>query len=463
MQSISTDSAWRRQREASDRLTNEMLRFARREFPDDLQEAWADFNQTPLPAPLAEDSMERQIFSPWFLFEWDPERPVRRRGDQPRVGLIARSFLLKAGSRLSEMERTILVQATTEPVSFYEVIFSEPGERLVLRDILIGGDTEVIERKASQALKAGDLCYGQIWRLPEVCTLGRVAPIRIPPGRKTEVIGLRVKLRKKIAKQARDLAAQDLMRYAEDVRCLYLDIRDALLLPPVLCNTDGDRIVFHTMTYQVGSAQVAFDALASLAWETSKEELLEGAELNDDGTLRSVEIPWIKKGNKKFKAWDNTILGRLEISGRMLVAEVNSAKRSEALRDEIEQRLGILAVHRKTVRMTPEEMLKQPKRLDAASEATSGGRGGDSALDPELRREIEAQMQQQMEGWIHERIPALGGRTPMQAVLDPDGREMVEALLLDWERRNQQPPDPGMFFPDVGAIRRLLKLAPSNP
>jgi hypothetical protein len=39
---------------------------------------------------------------------------------------------------------------------------------------------------------------------------------------------------------------------------------------------------------------------------------------------------------------------------------------------------------------------------------------------------------------------------------------MVEALLLDWERRTQKPMGPGTIRPDIGALRRLLKLAPSD-
>ena len=47
-----------------------------------------------------------------------------------------------------------------------------------------------------------------------------------------------------------------------------------------------------------------------------------------------------------------------------------------------------------------------------------------------MRKQMQAVMQKQVESWIHQKIPALGGRTPMQAVRDPDGKEMVEALLL---------------------------------
>jgi hypothetical protein len=38
------------------------------------------------------------------------------------------------------------------------------------------------------------------------------------------------------------------------------------------------------------------------------------------------------------------------------------------------------------------------------------------------------------ERWIDEKIPALGNQTPREAVKDPDGRERVEALVLQIER-----------------------------
>ena len=458
IQPASSDGPWRRQRDASDRVTEELLRFSRREFSEGIHEAWLDFNQMAFPKPMKDDEAERQIFSPYFLFEWDPDRPISQRGSKPRVGLIVRSYLLRAGSRLSELERLVLDQATSQPVSFYEVVRCDPGERLVLRDILIGGETEVEEHSGSRTLQPGDLTYAQIWFFPEVATLGRMAPVRIPPGRKVEIVGLRAKLRRKIAKQGRELAAADLIRYAEEIRATYLNIRDAMRAPPRFCNTDGDPLGFHTLTFRIGSAQVAFDALAPLAWGFSREELLDDAELDGDGALQRVAFDWIKKGNKKFKTWENTIMGHLKISGRSLVAEVNSANRAAKIRQEIEQRLGILATHQSTVAQTPEELVKKVGRRKLAGSSASEAESDDLLLDPELRREAEAMMQSQVENWIHQKIPVLGGRTPLEAVGDPDGREMVEGLLLEWERRDEGS-GPRTLRPDVSSIRRLLSLA----
>jgi hypothetical protein len=456
----SADSPWSRQREASGRLAQEMMSFARRRFADDVLDAWLDFNQDDSPSPLQDDIEEGQIFMPYFLFDWDPEAPSRPRGGQTGMGQVARSYVSMMGSRLPALESLILEQATTQPLSFYEVIRCDPGERLLLRDVLIGGETEVIERAASEQLRPGDLGYGQICKLPEVTTLGRLAPLRITPRHKAAIVGLRGKLRKKIARQQRELAASDLIRYREDIRTAYLNIRDTMRTPPRLTNTDGDPFVFHTLTFRVGSAHAAFEALAPLARGASKRELLGQAKLDEDGTLLSVEIPWLKQGNRTHKDWENTVLGHIKISGRSLVVDVNSEKRATKIRHEIEQRLGILVVHQRTVAESPEALLNKQKRPGTAAKPGQESSSEGISPQPEGNEELQAEFQRRVENWIFQKVPALGGRTPLEAVGDPDGKEIVESLLLDWERQTENIAAAGVFHPDINAIRQLLKLTP---
>lgn len=51
-------------------------------------------------------------------------------------------------------------------------------------------------------------------------------------------------------------------------------------------------------------------------------------------------------------------------------------------------------------------------------------------------------MQAHYDGWVSERLPALGGLTPLQAVEDTAGREKVAALIVQMERdgRRMEPP-----------------------
>jgi hypothetical protein len=450
---------WARQHEESERLTQEITKFALRKFGEQIFQAWQDFNLSDIPKPLEAESAERQIFMPYFLFQWAPA--ARRTTALGKEGVVARGYMLEKSTRLTAMERMFLEQATTQPLSFYEVVWSDPGERVRVRDILIDGETEVIEHSGSQTLRPGDMLFGQMWHQPELTVFGSTAPIRIPPDKKIEVIELRKKLKRRIAKQKRDLTPQDLLRYADLIRSTYLDIRDALNRPPRLCNTDGDSLLFHTMTFRIQSADSAFEALATLAVGRSRAELLDDAEIFDGGKLRSIDFDWLREGNRKFKSWENTILGHIKISERHLVAEVNSENRAKQLRKEIEKRLGSQAVHENTLAQTLDEMRQNAPRQE--SEETTMRDAGMEALlaDPEARKHLQAMMQKQIENWVHEKIPALGGRTPMQAVRDPDGKEMVEALLLQWERQDEQGvASPNQIRPDIGALRRLLNLAP---
>jgi hypothetical protein len=454
----SDSSPWKDQRDASGRLSQALLSFAMQKFAEDIPDAWLDFNQDESPLPIEEDASEGQIFIPYLLFDWDPE-PRRRRMPPPGGGLVARTYLLKHPDHLSELERLILEQAITQPISFYEVLRSDPGEGVRLRDVLIGGETEVTERTASQTLRPGDLVYGQLCPLPEVVTLGRMAPLAIPPGSKAAIVRLRAKLRKKISKQNRELSAADLLRYREEIRTTYLDLRDAMRTPPRLTNTDGEPWLSHTLTFRAGSAHAAFEALAPLARGVSKKELSKSAEFGENGELRRVEIPWLKQANRMHKGLETTVLGNITISGRSVVVDVNSEKRAARIRDEIERRLGILVTHEKTVTQSPEAMLEKQERGRAAPRRALGV--APSPI-PEMDEEVRAAFQQQVENWIHQKVPALGGRTPLEAVGDADGKEIVESLLLDWERRNETIADAQVFCPDINGLRRLLKLPPSN-
>jgi hypothetical protein len=159
-----------------------------RKFGERIDEAWQDFNLRDVPKPLAEAADERQIFMPYFLFQWPDARRTTARG---QGGVVARWYMLEKSKQLTAMQRMFLEQATRQPLSFYEVVWNEPGERVRVRDVLIGGETEVVERSGSRHLRQGDLLFAQIWHQPELAVFGSMAPICIPPDKKIEVIELR--------------------------------------------------------------------------------------------------------------------------------------------------------------------------------------------------------------------------------------------------------------------------------
>ena len=82
----------------------------------------------------------------------------------------------------------------------------------------------------------------------------------------------------------------------------------------------------------------------------------------------------------------------------------------------------------------------------------------DILSDPEVRKQAKESLQKQVEAWVHQKIPVLGNRTPIQAVREPEGKEIVESLLLEWERRAEDGLFPSSIQPDIQAVRKLLNL-----
>ena len=157
---------------------------------------------------------------------------------------------------------------------------------------------------------------------------------------------------------------------------------------------------------------------------------MEFADLDESGRVVRAEIPWSRKGSKKTPALENTILGRLVIDNRRLKIEVNSARRAEDIRKEVEKRLGKHARYITTEIQSPDAMLEAIQDREGAVTRTDAE--NDELMQiPEVREQVEKAMLAHWENWVDLKIPALGHLTPRQAVQTPDGRESVEALLLD--------------------------------
>jgi hypothetical protein len=97
------------------------------------------------------------------------------------------------------------------------------------------------------------------------------------------------------------------------------------------------------------------------------------------------------------------------------------------------------------------------------SESEAGALGEDeNGADlnelPEVQAAMAEIMRNHYRAWVDEKLPALRGRTPREAVRDADGREAVAALILELERdgaRMRPPLDPAI----VQELRETLGLA----
>jgi SEC-C motif/Protein of unknown function (DUF2384) len=70
---------------------------------------------------------------------------------------------------------------------------------------------------------------------------------------------------------------------------------------------------------------------------------------------------------------------------------------------------------------------------------------------------VKAQMEAHWEEWYNEPVPALNNKTPLEAARTKAGRERLEALLVEFERRNEEVSQPHLRV-DINAIREKLGL-----
>ncbi|MDW7680066.1 MAG: antitoxin Xre/MbcA/ParS toxin-binding domain-containing protein, partial [bacterium] len=146
-------------------------------------------------------------------------------------------------------------------------------------------------------------------------------------------------------------------------------------------------------------------------------------------------FPWLKRGNRQHKNWKNTVLGHLEIKKNQLKISVNSEKRANTIKKKIETVLKGEAVYQRTKIQSAESLMKMAEKK---SKQKSDFAAENEPLSPELQEILDNQIEEEWKLWLHKKIPALGNITPTKAIKDPDGREMVKALLDDFELKDKQ-------------------------
>jgi hypothetical protein len=453
VESSPQDLAWRRLRRATGSLPTDLLRFADGYFGQaGLLEAWDEFtlwNEIPFdPA-----SPHIPVFMPWFYYDWKPDLAETAVSAEARCELTAaEAYLHRKRRTLDPLAQRYLEACIAAPTSFYDVVSCEPGHGFTLRDIITGDEVRVSERSASGSLKAGDIIFSKIARLEDIALMEGCSTVVIPPDRKAPIL----ELRKSLRGSGVPLTAETLKEYDIELFEIYHAIAGALLnpRPPALQNTDGEPLSLHKLVFEIESPRAAFDALKDLALDVDDEELLANAAFDREGMLRSVEFSWRKRGNPINKTWDNTVLGTLTIDGARLTAEVNSRERAQRLRSIIEERLGPAVKHRATEIQSAESLMARVEEERGSKKARAAREEHERlALLPEVRAALQEQLRRHFEDWVDQELPALGGRTPRQAMKDPDGREMVEALVLQAERhgRAMQPPMDESIIHDLRA------------
>ncbi len=251
------DILWRNLRREIDPLANELVNEALHRFGEaGLEEAWNEFLLWPgyeeaeedaasvadFDVPFDEDSPYVPIFLSWFVYEWLPDPEDTAVPPREHAATAVQTYLQRKGPRLGEGARRYLEACMAARFGFHEVLRCDPGRGFLLRDVLGGGEVEVLERSGSQVAQPGDILFAKIVPIDSTALMEACTPVMIPPRYKPELIELRRALASPDGGPIDHPDAESAFRLAVELRETFLGITDELLHPemPEMRNTDGD-------------------------------------------------------------------------------------------------------------------------------------------------------------------------------------------------------------------------------
>ena len=198
------------------------------------------------------------------------------------------------------------------------------------------------------------------------------------------------------------------------------------------------------------------------------EEVLEAK-----GGDPEVRFNWLKRGKSRDLVPEGTLTGGIVIQAEMvpgpgfpgvpslgnltlreseLILETFSKERLQASKHRIESILGDYVRFKADTYQTY-EAAKEESRMESGTKPSSSFRS------KEEKAIIQMALTKHYNSWVNLPLPALDGKTPLEAMASPSGRERVEVILKQFEHAEERKKRNGEPYADMTFLRKKLGLA----
>jgi len=411
--------------DAGMRLVERIGRWAYDRFGPEFKAGANDF-------ALDEEEGGLQFIVPWVIFH------------HPLQGMpVFEWYAREKADDLSRRDREWIDAQRKSWIGLWEVRETVPGKSMIVADLLSGETRLVQEASGSRSLVARDVIMGRVVDIGDLSVIDGMYPRALPP----EDASSAVEFVRRTLKVKLPIALEELHDFRVSLLIVAVweraveSLDDRRRTPPRLQNTDGDPIRPTVDRYRFvpGDRAAIESALGALKGACSVEE-------GDDGTR---SIAFIRSGNKVHADWENTTIGVAITSENELEIETNSTRRANGLQKLVEKACrGLITDHARTQTDAAE--------MFAAARDRETPPAPPEPIDEEIQAVIRDQKIRHYDNWIKTSIPALGGKTPKQAVRSASGREALNVLLKAIENREAHEPAATRY--DVNILRRALRL-----
>ena len=351
----------------------------------------------------------------------------RRYGDENIVDL----YLKRRGWQETALNRAYFTALRDAPVSLYEVSGIQQGASMVLSDLLADAEPVTVrEKSATRSLKKWDrIAVRVVADRDHHVISGALLPFSADA---VDLLftGLRDAL--KLKKRATLRLTRNQLRTCAPVftgAWLFTELPRILTpVEPKVCNSDGDEIVFHDLRFQLVTGVTQKDVAARL-------DRVEGF-LPESPQFWNWVAPRKGRGGKaaggimlETQMDGGTVLGSLELKGKALQVAVNSAERAARVETLLIVAAGELLRRPLTTIRTVEQMMTETHHERPQDDVDE--------IPPEMARQIARDyIDEHYRETLDATIPALGGKSPRQAVRSAAGRKKVIEWLKLLENRS---------------------------
>jgi Protein of unknown function (DUF2384) len=340
------------------------------------------------------------------------------------------NFLRTREAKLSPAERELLESLRDARFGLFEAERVEPGSGVQLRDIFVGDSHFVHDISSSNAMHRWDCLLVRIQFLEGRWIMAGNG-MNVP----RNTLDALVEFVERESRKAKQTAVEFVRANSHRLHRVARDLFERNLAGLRVVNNEGEEVSIGNAEYQVS------DRAALVA----KFRLLEELEEDAPG---AESFTWLQPMGGERRPF-----GHLEIEGGTLRLEAMSRTRLETLRGLVEFHAGSLLKHLGDRYTTVDEIKESVLRGE-----TSPERAAQPALTAEDREMMEQFLHKHYAGWVNDSLPALGGKTPRQAMRSRAGRESVIELLRLMENRELRKGARDAPVYDFNIIRRELGL-----
>jgi hypothetical protein len=410
------------------RLVEDLLRFFKNKYEHRLEDAeflfWDDFIPEEHLDGIALE-VAYQNFWEWIVFD----HMIDVDNDKTLIDLY-----MENNKKLSLDEHKVLTMMKNSVISLYEVQEVFPEKGLLLKDLMMGGEYDVREKSATRSVRKWDIFATRLLLVDgQYIMSGSVFPYSIRM--KQKILDDIMDEYREYQEEFPDGTMDIFLKESGDIFNFYWYFPIQNPPPPLnLLTSSGEPMLFSKAFFEVKDKDAVRTGLAKI----------KGFEQNQD----EDDYIWY---DKRDNDGDAIVLGRVEIKRDKLIFECPSKERLTRGKKLMLEALSDAVVHKIDTFQDPMEAMKSYKERSTDEPANE--------LPMDIQQQIYTKfMQKHSEKWLGEKIPALNGKTPMQAVKTEDSRKKVIELLKSIENSEEYNKKHGRPFYDISWMWEKLKI-----